>query len=101
MKLIDERTLDGSRQFASLPRTASPDALRHHLTALPGIEILHATEAPKQPAWVDFHYNRHHFFVKTHDGEYAIFVRDPQCADLILYQVGTYLEQLLKKPEAR
>jgi hypothetical protein len=95
MRLIDERTLDGSRQFASLPQVVSWSAVRSHLSLLPGAKIANLHDTCPERTWLDFHFGQHHFFIKAHDGLFHLFVRDPQCADLVLYQVGAHFEQLV------
>ena len=95
MKLIDERTLDGSRQFASLPQTVAWDAVCSHLLQLPGVEIVNSHSDLLGRAWLNFQFSRHHFFLKAADGALVLFVRDPRCADLVLFQVGSHLEQLV------
>ncbi len=46
-------------------------------------------------AWLDFRFRRHRFLIHARDGLFRLFVRDPQCPDLILYQVGCHFERLL------
>jgi hypothetical protein len=46
-------------------------------------------------AWVDFRFRGHRFLMNIHDGHYCLFVRNPQCSDLVLYQVGCHFEKLL------
>jgi hypothetical protein len=46
-------------------------------------------------AWIDFTHRGHRFLVSEQGGKFCFLVRDPQCPDLILYQVATHCEKLL------
>ena len=97
MRLIDQRTRDGSRHFASLPQAASWGALCDHVLLLSGAEMINLVAEGPAKAWLDFRFRRHRFLIDARDGRFRLFVRDPQCLDLILYQVGYHFERLLGK----
>lgn len=96
MKLIDQRTADGSRHFASLPQTASWTALRDSVALLSGAELLNYVNPGGIAAWIDFSFRDHRFRINAYDGRFHFFVSDPQCADLTLFQVGSHFEALLE-----
>lgn len=95
MQLIDRRTEDGSRHFASLPQTSTWHALGDHLLLLPGTRIANFVADDVKEAWIDFTYLDHRFRVNEREGEFCFCVSDPQCPDLILYQVASHCERLL------
>lgn len=97
MMLIDARTRDGSRHFTSLPQAAAWEDIHDHAMLLAGAEMLNCVVGELARAWIDFSFRRHRFRIHARDGLYRLFVRDPQCPDLILYQVGAHFEQLLCK----
>jgi hypothetical protein len=95
MKLIDERTSDGSRLFGRLPKTAGWQRLRDHVAALPGAEIVNFVNEGIAPAWFDFVYSDHRFVVRNGGDSYCFLVAEPGCSEVSLYQVGTHCETLL------
>ena len=95
MRLIDERTPDGSRHFACLPQAATWAAVCDHVLLLPDAEMINFVGEGLAQAWLDFRFRRHRFLINARDGRFRLFVRDPQCPDLILYQVGYHFERLL------
>ena len=95
MKLIDERTPDGSRHFACLPQAATWTAICEHIRLLPDAELLNFVGEGVAKAWIDFRFRQHRFLINARNGFFRLFVRDPLCADLILYQVGCHFERLL------
>lgn len=95
MILIDIRTDDGSRHFASLPGSAGWDALRDQILLLPDAKIVEFVTNKVAQGRIDFTYGGHLFSVTGHGGEFRFFVRDPQCSDVHLYRVGSHCEQLL------
>jgi hypothetical protein len=99
MRLIDERTPDGSRHFACLPRTTTWRRICDHALLLPEAELINVVADGVAAAWLDFHFRGHRFLIQSHERRFRLFVRDPQCADLILYQVGCHFERLLGDDE--
>jgi hypothetical protein len=95
MQLIDRRTEDGSRHFASLPKTCAWQALCGHVLRLPGARVANFVAAGLSHPWIDFTYRGYRFLVTERGGELCFLVRDPQCPDLILYQVASRCEELL------
>jgi len=95
MILIDERTEDGSRRFARLPRGATWEALTRHVRLLPNATLVHCMENDAATAWLDFTFRGHRFVIHRHESRFHLCVRDPQCSELILYQVGCHFERLL------
>jgi hypothetical protein len=95
MRLIDERTGDGSRHFASLPQTATWGTVCDYVLLLPGAEMVNFVADGPAKAWLDFRFRRHRFLINARHGFFRLYVCDPQCPDLILYQVGYHLERLL------
>jgi hypothetical protein len=95
MRLIDRRTEDGSRHFASLPKSRGWQDLCEHVLLLPGAQIANFVAPGVAKAWMDFTYQGHRFWVNELEGEFCLFVRDPHCPDLSLYQVASHCEKLL------
>ena len=95
MKLIDQRMPDGSRHFARLPRITPWEVVRGHVLLLQGAEVLNFVGEGIANAWLDFTYRGHRFVIHSHENQLRLCVRDPQCPDLLLYQVGCHFEQLL------
>ena len=95
MKLIDERTPDGSRHFARLPKIASWETVRDYVLLLGSARVVnYVGEWPGQP-WLDFTFRGHRFLIHCHENQLRLCVRDPQCSDLILYEVGLHFSRLL------
>jgi hypothetical protein len=99
MRIIDERTQDGSRHFARLPQAANWTAICQHTLLLPGAEMVNFVGDGLATAWLDFGFRQHQFRIKMQDGQFRLFVRDPQCPDLTLCQVGYHFERLLGKTD--
>ncbi|MHC4180644.1 MAG: hypothetical protein ACYSWU_24355 [Planctomycetota bacterium] len=72
MQLIDRRTEDGSRHFASLPKTCTWQALCEHILLLPGAEIANFVAANETGAWTDFTFQRHRFSVNHREGQLCL-----------------------------
>ena len=49
------------------------------------------------PAWLDFTYRGHRFLIHSHENQLHLFVDDPQCPDLLLFQVGSHFEPLVEE----
>lgn len=94
MKLIDNRTRDGSRHFATLPKITTWGGLCDHILLLPATEMVNFIANWPGRAWIDFQFRQHCFAINACDELFHLYVRDPQCPDLILYQVGCHFEQL-------
>ena len=95
MMLIDERTPDGSRHFARWPATATWREIRNHILSLPNAKTVNVIGEEIAAGWIDFTFRGHRFVIHHQDGNTRLIVRDPQCSDLILYQVGRHFERLL------
>jgi hypothetical protein len=95
MRLIDKRMQDGSRHFASLPKEANWSVVGNHVLLLPDAELINFIGEGSARAWLDFRFRRHRFLIDVCDERFRLFVDDPQCPDLILYQVGYHFERLL------
>jgi hypothetical protein len=95
MRLLDERTLDGSRHFACLPRTVAWEAVCNHVRRLPGAKPINVIVGGPAPAWLDFEFRTHRFLIDARNGSFRLIVQDPQCCDLVLYEVGCHFERLL------
>jgi hypothetical protein len=96
MKLLDHRTDDGSRHFARLPTPVHWQSLCDHLARLRGARIANCVLPGIAAPWVEFTYQGHRFLIRGQDGEVCLFVRDPQCSDVLVYRVATYCERLLR-----
>ena len=95
MRLIDERTRDGSRHFASLPQTASwGDPLRL-CAAVAGRQDDQFCGGGARQGVARLPLPRAPFPDRRPRRRFRLFVRDPQCLDLILYQVGYHFERQL------
>jgi hypothetical protein len=99
MRLVDERTPDGSRHFACLPQTAAWASVCDYAMALPSAKLVNFVNDAHAGAWLDFCFRQHRFLISAHEGRLRLFVRDPQCPDLILYQVGCHFSQLLEEAD--
>lgn len=95
MVLIDRRTEDGSRHFASLPKICTWHALCERILLLPGAEITDFVAGGERADRIGFTYIGHRFSVRDESGQFCFSVRDPQCPDLKLYQVAAHCEELL------
>jgi hypothetical protein len=95
MRLIDERTPDGSRHFAELPTTASWKVVRDYVLLLGSAEVINYIDDEIATPWLDFSFRGHRFLIHNHENRLRLYVCDPQCSDLILYEVGIHLERLL------
>jgi hypothetical protein len=101
MKLIDERTPDGSRHFAQLPKTAPWEAVRDHVLLLGNARVVNFVSDGRAQPWLDFTFRGHRFLIHCHENQFCLFVRDPQCSDLVLYEVGLHFEGLLGEAISR
>ena len=99
MKLIDKRTRDGSRHFATLPQIVTWGGVCDHILLLPGAETINFIADWPGRAWIDFQFRQHRFAINARIGLFRLFVRDPQCPDLILYQVGCHFERLIEEAD--
>ena len=95
MKLIDERATDGSRHFAKLPKITPWEVVRDHVLLLGSAKVVNYVDEGIASPWLDFTFRGHRFLIHCHENQLRLFVRDPQCSDLILYEVGTHFERLL------
>ena len=95
MKLIDERTPDGSRHFAKLPKIAPWEVVRDHVLLLGSARVVNYVDDDLAQPWLDFTFRGHRFLIHCHENQFRLYVRDPQCSDLILYEVGLHFERLL------
>jgi hypothetical protein len=96
MKLIDERTPDGSRYFARLTHNTKLLAVRDHALLLRDAKVMNfVAEAVTRP-WFDFTFRGHRFSIHSNNGELLLYVRDPQCSDLVLFEVGRHFEEICK-----
>ena len=99
MKLIDERASDGSRHFAKLPKISPWEVVRDHVLLLGSAKVVNYIDEGIASPWLDFTFRGHRFLIHCHENQLRLFVRDPQCSDLILYEVGTHFERLLGEME--
>lgn len=97
MKLIDERAPDGSRNFARLPRVAPINALRDHALLLENANVVNYVEKSVAKPWFDFTFRGNRFLVHCDKSQFQLSVRDPQCPDLTLFEVGHHFERLLRE----
>ncbi|MCE5268805.1 MAG: hypothetical protein LLG00_13070 [Planctomycetaceae bacterium] len=97
MILIDERTADGSRRFGELSRTAAWENICQHTLLLPGAEIGHCMRHEVAGTWLHFTFNGHRFRVHDRCDHLHLYVDDPLCSDLVLYQVGRHFELLMRE----
>ncbi|MBN1394073.1 MAG: hypothetical protein JW959_03520 [Pirellulales bacterium] len=96
MRLIDERTADGSRRFSRLSCAADWDGIRGHVMQLSGAETINFTNEESGIRRLDFSFRGRRFLIHRQDGRIHLYVDDPQCSDLILFQVCRHFEQLLR-----
>ena len=95
MKLIDERAPDGSRHFAKLPKITPWAAVRDHVLLLNKAKVVNYIDAGIASPWLDFTFRGYRFLIHCHENQLRMFVYDPQCSDLILFEVGTHFERLV------
>ncbi len=98
MKLLDERTLDGSRHFARLPKIAPWEVVRDHALLLGDAKLINEVgeNGAVRPRF-DFTFRGHRFLIHSHENQFLFFVSEPQCSDLILFEVGLHFERLLEE----
>jgi hypothetical protein len=90
MKLIDERTEDGSRCFAQLTLAVGWEDVCKHLLTLPGAEL--TTPLSDEPrGQFTLRYGGHQFRADYRHGELSLVVCDPLCSDLLLFQIMHHL----------
>jgi hypothetical protein len=95
MMLIDERAADGSRHFARLPKVTPWQVVRDHVLLLDSAKVINYVDEGIASPWLDFAFRGHRFLVHSHENQLRLFVCDPLCSDLILYEVGRHFERLL------
>jgi hypothetical protein len=95
MRLLDERTADGSRHFARLPMAVDWSMVIGHASLLSGARIANSTGDEIASPWFDFLFRGHRFLVRSHEDHVRLSVSDPQCPDLLLFEVGVHFERLL------
>jgi hypothetical protein len=93
MKLIDERTPDGSRHFASIAHTTKLDVVCDHAMLLRNAKVVNYVAEEVANPWFDFTFRGHRFLIHSCEGQFLLYVRDPQCPDLILFEVGRHFER--------
>ena len=101
MKLIDTRTQDGSRHFATLPQVVTWGVVCDHILLLPDARMINFVADWPARAWLDFQFRGHRFAINARDGLFQLFVCDPQCPDLVLFQVGSHFERLINEAGKR
>ncbi|MEN6449389.1 MAG: hypothetical protein ABFC96_02770 [Thermoguttaceae bacterium] len=94
MKLIDHRTPDGSRHFSQLRGLAHWQIVCDHVLRLPGAEINNSVRHELAGARLRFTFRGHRFTIRSQQRDLHLIVDDPQCSDLILFEVGLHFEQL-------
>lgn len=94
MRLIDERTPDGSRRFARVPWAGAWKNLFRHLFLLPGAAPADGAHADSLMEKLDFYFHGHQFQVVYCGEELHLVVRDPLCSDQLLFQVAYHLNKL-------
>lgn len=97
MRLIDERTADGSRCFARLSSDAVWRGVCEHLLRLPGVESAPSPGGEFTSSKLDFHFRGYRFQMALRDGELFLIVRDPLCSDLLLCQIAYHLSELQER----
>jgi hypothetical protein len=95
MKLIDIRTHNGSRHYLCLPKDTDWNALYELAIQLPDAKIVQFTgEESTQPQLI-FSFRGHHFLIRSQSNQLQFLVRDPNCSDLIVYQVARHFCEML------
>lgn len=95
MRLVDERTIDGSRRFARLTYAGDWPDLFQCAVASSNHGALPLANVSLQGNKLCFCYRGYQFHVTRRDGELCLVVRDPLCCDLLLYQVACHFGKLL------
>jgi hypothetical protein len=94
VQLLNRRMADGSRLFGELPQRAVLEAMRDHLSRLPGADLTGFVREGVSGAWIDFSYEGHAFSVNDPFGEYWFYVADAGCPDPPLEAVLAHFRQL-------
>ena len=97
MQLLDIRMNDGSRHFSELPEAVGFDEIRQHSAQLAGAIETGFISDDVTEMWLDLEYRGHAFSVNNQFGDYWFFVRDPECANPILSEIGNHFSSLLCK----
>ncbi len=61
---------------------------------LPDAAMVRCIDGGTAEPWCEFRFRQHQLVIKSCDGHVCLFVRDPQCCDMILYEVGCHFEKL-------
>ena len=92
MKLIDERTADGSRCFARLPRMGGWATFCRHAGLLADIEWAPPIDGDLPQGRIAFCLGGQQFQAACHNGTIRLIVCDPLCPDVLLYQVARHFQ---------
>jgi len=84
---------DGSRLFAIIQDPISWAELREHLEQMRGLTVLEFVSDGVVESWLDFRFLYHQFSIHDPMGEYWFFVRDPNCASFILWELIGHLQK--------
>ena len=93
--LLDIRTKDGSRKFASLPATRDWYAVRDHVQSLEGATLTEFLCDGVTEAWIDFAFQDESFTINDQFGEYWFFANNPACPEPSLHAVKAHWSALL------
>ena len=80
---------DGSRHFAEVP-WRPPLALKQRLLETSGVSVTAFIDSFTE-TWIDFDYKGHAFSAHNPFNDFWLFVRDPECPDKLLREVGALL----------
>jgi hypothetical protein len=97
VKLLDQPTHDGARQFARLPQTTHSATLRDHLAQLPGVKVRLFLDSVAE-SWIEFELEGHAFSINDQFGEYWFFVTNPNAPEELLERVVSHAVALLGDP---
>ena len=89
---------NGTRLFAELWETCSIDELQKHASKLDGLGLSIPTNTSFDPsALLSFSYLGFEFFVTAAQGEFMLYVTQPQAPDEILMTIATHFNERLRK----
>jgi len=75
------------------------EIVRDHVLLLENAKLVNFVGDDVARGWLDFSFRGHRFLIHSHENHLHLYVHDPQCSDLILFQVGRHFERLFTKEE--
>ena len=86
---------DGSRQFASLPKSLNWYDVRDHVPKLEGATLTNFVCDDVTEAWIDFQFHGMVFSINDQCGEYWFFAYEETCPEFVLRAIVVHFSRLL------